>query len=397
MTDFAATKAMFHLPEGMIYLDGNSLGPLPKATEARVSQAVTAEWGEKVITGWNRAGWMAQPTVYGDRIGRLIGAEPGHVVLGDTLSIKVYQALSAAIDMVPERKVILTDSGNFPSDIYMAEGLIKSLGRGLELRVVAPEDVADHIDENLAVLMLTQVDYRTGRLHDMGDLTAKAHAAGAVTVWDLAHTAGALAVDLQGCNADFAVGCTYKYLNAGPGAPAFIYVAPRHIDTCQPALSGWLGHAAPFAFDLDYRPGTGIERMRVGTPSVLQMAALDSALDIWDQVDMQALRTASIALTEQFIAGVEAACPMLTLASPRDPNARGSQVSFAFEPGYAAMQACIAQNLIGDFRAPDIMRFGFTPLFVDAADVERAIAVIADVMQNKLWDNPTYQTRSRVT
>ncbi|MFT6073714.1 MAG: kynureninase [Yoonia sp.] len=397
MTDFSATKAMFHLPEGMIYLDGNSLGPLPKATAARVAQAVTAEWGEKVITGWNRAGWMAQPTQYGDRIGRLIGAEKGHVVLGDTLSIKVYQALAAAIDLVPDRKIILTDSGNFPSDIYMAEGLINSLDRGHELRVVAPEDVADHINDDLAVLMLTQVDYRTGRLHDMAMLTAKAQAAGAVTVWDLAHTAGAMAIDLKGCNADFAVGCTYKYLNAGPGSPAFIYVAPRHIDTCQPALSGWLGHEAPFAFDLDYRPGTGIERMRVGTPAVLQMAALDSALNIWDAVDMQALRDASITLTEQFIAGIEAACPMLTLASPRDPHKRGSQVSFAFEHGYAAMQACIARNLIGDFRAPDIMRFGFTPMFIDAGDVDRAVQIISDVMTHNLWDDPVYKKMSRVT
>ncbi|PXW67688.1 kynureninase [Loktanella sp. PT4BL] len=397
MTDFAATKAMFHLPEGMIYLDGNSLGPLPKATAARVARAVTDEWGEKVITGWNRAGWMAQPTALGDRIGRLIGAEPGHVVLGDTLSIKVYQALAAAIDLVPDRKVILTDNGNFPSDIYMAEGLIKSLGRGHELRIVDPEDVEHHINDDLAVLMLTQVDYRTGRLHDMKALTEKAHAAGALTCWDLAHTAGAMAVDLQGCNADFATGCTYKYLNAGPGAPAFIYVAPRHIDNCQPALSGWLGHEAPFAFDLDYRPGTGIERMRVGTPPVLQMAALDASLDIWDQVDMDALRSASIALTEQFIAGVEARCPQLTLASPRDPHGRGSQVSFAFADGYAAMQACIARNVIGDFRAPDIMRFGFCPLFIDAGDVDAAVDVIADVMDNRLWNDPVYKQVARVT
>ncbi|EBA10664.1 kynureninase [Roseobacter sp. CCS2] len=397
MTNFAATKDLFHLPEGMIYLDGNSLGPLPKATEARVARTITAEWGEKVITGWNRAGWMAQPTALGDRIGRLIRAEPGHVVLGDTLSIKVYQALAAAIDLVPDRKVILTDSGNFPSDIYMAEGLIKSLGRGHELRVVAPEDVENHINDDLAVLMLTQVDYRTGRLHDMKALTAQAQAVGAVTCWDLAHTAGAMAVDLQGCNADFAVGCTYKYLNAGPGAPAFIYVSPRHIDNCQPALSGWLGHAAPFAFDLDYRPGTGIERMRVGTPSVLQMAALDASLDIWDTVDMDTLRAASIALTEQFIAGIEAACPHLTLASPRNPQQRGSQVSFAFADGYAAMQACIARNVVGDFRAPNIMRFGFCPLFIDAGDVDVAIDVIADVMGQRLWDDPTYKQVARVT
>ncbi len=397
MTDFAATKAMFHLPAGMIYLDGNSLGPLPKATAARVERAITAEWGEQVITGWNRSGWMAQPTALGDRIGRLIGAEPGYVVLGDTLSIKVYQALAAAIDLVPERKVILTDKGNFPSDIYMAEGLIRSLGRGHELRVVDPQDVENHINDELAVLMLTQVDYRTGRLHDMKALTAKAHAAGAVTCWDLAHTAGAMAVDLQGCNADFATGCTYKYLNAGPGAPAFIYVAPRHIDRCQPALSGWLGHEAPFAFDLDYRPGTGIERMRVGTPPVLQMAALDASLDIWDQVDMADLRAASVALTEQFIAGVEARCPMLALASPRNPDQRGSQVSFAFAHGYAAMQACIARNVVGDFRAPDIMRFGFCPLFIDAGDVDAAVDVIADVMGNALWDDPAYKRVARVT
>ncbi len=397
MTDFAATKTLFHLPAGMIYLDGNSLGPLPKTAAARVARTVTQEWGEKVITGWNRAGWMAQPERLGDRIGRLIGAEAGHVVLGDTLSIKVYQALAAAIDLVPDRKVILTDSGNFPSDIYMAEGLIKALGRGHELRVMAPQDVAGSIGGDVAVVLLTQVDYRTGRLHDMAALTKAAHGVGAVAVWDLAHSAGAIAVDVQGCGADFAVGCTYKYLNGGPGAPAFIYVAPRHIENCAPALSGWLGHAAPFAFDLDYRPGSGISRMRVGTPPVLQMAALDAAMDIWDHVDMAALRRTSIALTQQFIAGVEAACPMLTLASPRDPDARGSQVSFRFADGYAAMQACIARNLVGDFRAPDIMRFGFTPLFIDAGDVDRAISIIADVMQNRLWDDPAYKAKAAVT
>ena len=395
--DFAATKALFHLPEGMIYLDGNSLGPLPKTTAARVARPVTDEWGEMVITGWNRAAWMAQPSDFGDRIGRLIGAEKGHTVVGDTLSIKVYQALASAIDLVPDRKVILTDNGNFPSDIYMAEGLIRSLGRGHELRVVDPEDVVNHINDDLAVLMLTQADYKTGRLHDMAALTAKAHAAGAVTVWDLAHSAGAFPVDLAGCHADFAVGCTYKYLNAGPGAPAFIYVAPRHADKAKPALSGWLGHEAPFAFDLDYRPGAGIERMRVGTPPVLQLAALDAALDIWDSVDMHAIRAQSIRLTEAFIAGVEAACPDLTLASPRDPHRRGSQVSFSFAQGYAAMQACIARGVVGDFRAPDIMRFGFCPLYIDETDVARAVGIIADIMQNRLWDDPAYQKVARVT
>ncbi|MDX5382187.1 MAG: kynureninase [Rhodobacterales bacterium] len=397
MTDFAATKAMFHIPDGMIYLDGNSLGPLPRGAADRLTRVISDEWGQMLITGWNKAGWMEQPTRVGDRIARLIGAEPGHVVMGDTLSIKVYQALASALEMRPGRRVILSDSGNFPSDLYMAEGLIASLDRGHELRVVAPEDVAANITEEVAVTLITEVDYRTGRKHDMADLTARAHAAGALTIWDLAHSAGALPVDLAGAGADFAVGCTYKYLNGGPGAPAFIYVAPRHADVARPALSGWLGHEAPFAFDTSYRPGAGIERMRVGTPPVLALAALEAALDIWDMTTMQDIRTASIALTERFIAGIEATCPMLMLATPRDAALRGSQVSFRFPDGYAAMQALIARGVVGDFRAPDIMRFGFTPLFIDASDVDAAIAIIADVMTNRLWDQPAYKTRARVT
>ena len=401
MTDFSATRALFHIPEGIIYLDGNSLGPLPRAAAARVAQAVQAEWGEMLITGWNRGanglGWMAQPAALGDRIGRLIGAEPGHAVLGDTLSVKVWQALAAALDMVPDRRVILSDSGNFPTDLYMAEGLVALLDRGYELRLATPEDVADAIGPDLAVLMLTEVDYRTGRRHDMANLTARAHAAGALAIWDLAHSAGAFPVDVAGGGADFAVGCTYKYLNGGPGAPAFIYVAPRHADRAVPALSGWLGHAAPFAFEQGYRAGAGIERMRIGTPPVLQMAALDAALDIWDGVDMAALRAASLMLTDRFIAGVEATCPDLRLATPRDHAARGSQVSFRFAEGYAAMQALIARGVIGDFRAPDIMRFGFTPLFIGAEDVDRAVSIIAEVMGQRLWDRPEYRTRARVT
>lgn len=397
MTDFAATKALFHLPEGMIYLDGNSLGPLPLSAPDRVARTMAAEWGEMLITGWNKAGWMAQPTEMGDHVGRLIGAEPGHVVLGDTLSIKVYQALAAALEMRPGRKVILSDSGNFPSDLYMAEGLIAALKQGHELRVVAPEAVAEAIDGDVAVIMITEVDYRTGRRHDMAHLTRRAHQAGALAIWDLAHSAGAFPVNVAGGMADFAVGCTYKYLNGGPGAPAFIYVAPRHAGTVNPALSGWLGHEAPFAFDPSYRPGPGIERMRVGTPPVLGLAALDAALDIWDSVDMDALRARSLELTDRFIEGVEAACPTLRLATPRDHALRGSQVSFHFAEGYAAMQALIARGVIGDFRAPDIMRFGFTPLYIDLDDVDRAVAVIADVIAEDLWDQPEYKTRARVT
>jgi len=397
MTDFAATKAMFHLPEGMIYLDGNSLGPLPKAATARMTTTMQDEWGEMLITGWNKAGWMAKATDIGERVAGLIGAEAGHVVMGDTLSIKVYQALASALEMRPDRRVILSDNGNFPTDLYMAEGLISSLGRQHQLLTPAPQEVADHITKDVAVVMLTEVDYRTGRKHDMKALIKKAHDVGALVIWDLAHSAGALPVDLAGCNADFAVGCTYKYLNGGPGAPAFIYVAPRHVNTVRPALSGWLGHAAPFAFDLNYTAGSGIERMRVGTPPVLQLAALEAAMDVWDMVDMNDLRAKSIALCDRFIAGVEASCPTLKLASPRDGAERGSQVSFHFENGYPAMQALIARGVIGDFRAPDIMRFGFTPLYIDQEDVDKAIAIIADVMGNDLWDQDEYKQRSRVT
>jgi kynureninase len=397
MTDFAATKRLFALPEGVIYLDGNSLGPLPKAATARVAQTIEAEWGGMLITAWNTASWMAQPRALGDRIGRLIGAEPGSVVVGDTLSIKIYQALAAVLEMCPDRRKIVSDSGNFPTDLYMAEGLIAALGKGHELVTPAPEDVADHIDGDTAVLMLTEVDYRTGRRHDMAALTRAAHDAGALVIWDLAHSAGALEVDVTSGSADFAAGCTYKYLNGGPGAPAFIYVAPRHAERVRPALSGWLGHEAPFAFDIGYRPGTGIERMRVGTPPVIQMAALECALDIWDIVDMAELRARSVALSDRFIRAVEAAAPMLTLASPRDPAHRGSQVSFSFDHGYEAIQALIARGVIGDFRAPDIMRFGIAPLYLDEGDIDRAAAVIGEVMQGAFWDDDAYRARAAVT
>lgn len=396
-TDFAATRARFDLPPGMIYLDGNSLGPLPRGVAERVARTVTDEWGRMVITGWNRAGWMELPTRLGDRIARLIGAEAGHVVLGDTLSIKVYQALASALELTPGRRVILSDTGNFPSDLYMAEGLCRTLGPDFRLVTVAPEDVADAIDDSVAVLMLTEVDYRTGRRHDMPALTARAHAAGALAVWDLAHSAGATDVQVASGGADFAVGCTYKYLNSGPGGPAFIYVAPRHAEKVRPALSGWLGHESPFAFDLDYRPGRGIERMRVGTPPVLQLAALEAALEVWDDVAIADLRARSLELTDAFIAGVEGACPDLELATPREHRLRGSQVSFRHPEGYAIMQALIARGVVGDFRAPDILRFGFTPLFIGPDDVAAAVAVLADVMASRAWDRPEYRVRSKVT
>ncbi len=390
-------KDHFILPEGMIYLDGNSLGPLPKGTTARLGQMVEDEWGDHLITGWNKDGWMDQPARVGNMVARLIGAPEGSVTMGDTLSVKVYQALSAALKMRPDRRVILSDNGNFPSDLYMAQGLVQQLGQGYELRVVDPEEVAGAMDDTVAVVMITQVDYRTGRMHDMNAVTQAVQQAGAVMLWDLAHSAGAVPVDLAGSNCEFAVGCTYKYLNGGPGAPAFIYARDDVAEIMQPALAGWLGHDAPFAFEPDYRPAPGIARMRVGTPPVMQMTALEHALSVWDGIDMQALRGASIRLSELFIKQVEAQCPDLTLVSPRNAAMRGSQVSFAFTEGYAAMQALIAHHVIGDFRAPNIMRFGFTPLYLDEDDVLKAVDILAKVMRDRLWDTPEFRKRNAVT
>lgn len=390
-------KDLFDIPEGVIYLDGNSLGPLPKGASNRAIKTLEAEWGQELIRAWNTAGWMDLPRKVGDRIAGLVGAPEGSIATGDTLSIKVYQALAAALKMRPDRRVILSDKGNFPSDLYMAQGLIDTINKGYELRTPAPEDVAAAITEDVAVVMLTQVDYRSGRMHDMKAITEKAHAAGAVMIWDLAHSAGAVPVDLTGSNAEFAVGCSYKYLNGGPGAPAFIYVRPDLATDVKPALAGWLGHDAPFAMELGYRPAMLMERMRVGTPPIVQLSILDAALDTWDGIDMADLRATSIALSETFISEVEARCPELTLASPREAGQRGSQVSFAFKHGYAAMQALIERGVIGDFRAPNIMRFGFTPLYIDQEDVMAACEIIEEVINSELWQDPKYHQKSRVT
>lgn len=390
-------KSKFDLPEGVIYLDGNSLGPLPRGAQDRVAAVLTQEWGEQLIRAWNTAGWMDMPRRVGDKIAALLGAAPGSIATGDTLSIKVYQALASALKMRPDRRVILSDNGNFPTDLYMAQGLISTLDRDYTLRTPDPDQVMDQITSDVAVVMLTHVDYRTGRMHDMDAITKRAHDMGAVVIWDLAHSAGAVPVDLAGCNAEFAVGCSYKYLNGGPGAPAFIYARPDIILDVEPALSGWLGHEAPFAMDMEYRPHMSTERLRVGTPPIVQLSILDLALDIWDGVSMQDIRAASLRLSERFITEVEARCPMLTLASPRDGTERGSQVSFAFDHGYEAIQALTERGVIGDFRAPNIMRFGFTPLYLDDQDVMSAVQIIEDVMTNDLWRDPKYAVRSKVT
>jgi kynureninase len=397
MSDFLKTKSQFYIPEGIIYLDGNSLGPLTKKAQDRIQHTLNNEWGEMLITGWNKAGWMDQPNKVGDRIARLIGAASKTVTVGDTLSIKVFQALASAINFQKNRKVLLTDASNFPSDIYAAQGLINMLKADHKLKIVNTDNLIENINENVAAIFFTEVDYRTGRRYDAKKIIKTAKQNGALVILDLAHSAGAIDTNLTELDVDFAVGCTYKYLNGGPGSPAFIYVNPNLINSLEPCLSGWLGHENPFDFSLQYNPASGIDRMRVGTPPVIALAALEASLDIWETVNIKDVRETSIQLTDQFIKGVEQKCPMLQLITPRIPENRGSQVSFSFKHGYAVMQACIERGVIGDFRAPDVMRFGFTPLFVDSQDVERATEILAEIMSKDLWNDPKFQKRNKVT
>ena len=397
MSDFLKTKSQFYIPEGIIYLDGNSLGPLTKKAQDRIQHTLNNEWGEMLVTGWNKAGWMEQPNKVGDRIARLIGAASKTVTVGDTLSIKVFQALASAINYQKNRKVLLTDASNFPSDIYAAQGLINMLKADHELKIVNTDNLIENINENVAAIFFTEVDYRTGRRYDAKKIIKTAKQNGALVILDLAHSAGAIDTNLTELDVDFAVGCTYKYLNGGPGSPAFIYVNPNLINSLEPCLSGWLGHENPFDFSLQYNPASGIDRMSVGTPPVIALAALEASLDIWETVNIKDVRETSIQLTDQFIKGVEQKCPMLQLITPRIPENRGSQVSFSFKHGYAVMQACIERGVIGDFRAPDVMRFGFTPLFIDSQDVERALEILAEIMSKDLWNDPKFQKRNKVT
>lgn len=397
----ANLREQFALPEGVIYLDGNSLGVLPRSTAARVQQVVQQEWGEGLIRSWNTAGWIDLPQRVGNKIARLVGAGDGELVVADSTSVNLFKVLSAALRIAhadaPARKCIVSERSNFPTDLYIAESLARE--HGMRLVLVEPDEIAQHhLNADLAVLMLTQVNYRSGRLHDMAALTSAAHAAGGLTVWDLAHSAGALPVDLRGANADFAVGCGYKYLNGGPGAPAFVWANPRHADRFWQPLSGWMGHAAPFEFTPDYRPAPGITRYLCGTPPVISLAALECGVDTVLAADMQALRRKSIALGELFIELVESRCAGLQLASPRNAAQRGSQVSFAHpSAGYPMMQALIARGVIGDFRAPDILRFGFTPLYTRFIDVWDAVEQLAQVLHSGEWREPRFNQRAAVT
>ena len=395
----AHCRDAFILPQGVVYLDGNSLGALPKDAEARVRDLMTRQWGQDLIKSWNVHDWIGAPARVGAKIARLIGARPSEVVVADSTSLNVFKALHAALRLRPDRRVILSDDGNFPTDLYMAQGLAELLGGRHELKIVAPDAVAANLTEGVAVLMLTEVDYRSGRLHDMAALTKLAHQKGALAFWDLAHSAGAFPVDLNGCGADFAVGCGYKYLNGGPGAPAFIFVAERWQAKAEQPLFGWMGHDAPFAFDLDYRPRPGIDRFLVGTPPMLSVIALEAGLDLFAGIDLGALRRKSGALGDLFIALVEQELAGfgLTLASPHRAAERGSQVSYRHPEGYPIMQALIARGVIGDFRAPDIIRFGFAPLYVSYADIWSAVAELRAVMAAEEWKKPEFRRRAAVT
>ena len=397
----AALRDQFHLPPGVIYLDGNSLGARPTAALARAAEVIGREWGVDLIRSWNTAGWFALPKRLGDRLAPVVGALPGEVVVTDTTSVNLFKALAAAIHLQrphAERKVIVTERSNFPTDIYMAEGLARWLDRGYQVRLV--DDVTEieaAVGPDTAVLMLTHVNYRTGSQLDMAAVSAMARARGAVTVWDLAHSAGAVPVGLNRDGADFAVGCTYKYLNGGPGAPAFIWVPRRHQAAFVQPLSGWWGHAEPFAMAPAFAPTDGIGRALCGTQPIVSLAMVECGLDVFAQTDMAAIRAKSLALTDLFIELVETQCAAhpLGLVTPREHAARGSHVSFTHPHGYAVMQALIERGVIGDYREPAIMRFGFTPLYTSFADVWDAVAILRAILDDEAYD--TGAARSAVT
>ena len=390
-------KALFNIPPGMIYLDGNSLGPPVKEIESISNKVIVEEWGGKLVKGWNESNWMEQPLTVGNKIANIIGGDKGSIVAGDTLSIKTYQALAAAIKLKPKRNIILTDIDNFPSDIYIAEGLIDSLNSNFELQKVKKENIISSLNENVNVVLLTHVNYRTGAMFDIEKVTKKVHENGSTMIWDLAHSAGAVPLDLKVINCEFAVGCTYKFLNGGPGSPAFIYVRPDLIKKCYPILRGWLGHKAPFDFTNTFEKSASIEMMRVGTPPVIQTAILEKALDIFQGINFNELREESIKLSDFLIKMVEQKCPDLHLESPINSSDRGSQVSFSHPSGYAIMQALIDRNIVGDFRAPNIIRFGITPLYINEDDIIQTVKVLREILSNRLWENPIYINRKKVT
>jgi kynureninase len=395
---FAPLREEFTLAPGEIYLDGNSLGPLSNGVRRRVQEAVSDEWGDGLIRSWNAAGWMDQPHRLGDRVGRLIGAPAGDVLVADTLTILLAKLILGALDLRPDRHVLITDRANFHSDLYIIEAVARRAGRPMTVKVIDRNELADHLNDDVALVELTQVDFRTGEMLDLAAVTAQIHAAGALALWDFAHSTGAVPLDVVGADVDFAAGCTYKYLNAGPGAPGFAYVAKRWQGVVENPLPGWLGHARPFDFELDYEAAEGMRAFVTSSPSILALAALDGALEVWDRVTMADVRAKSLALTDLFIELVEERLPgVFSVVTPREHARRGSQVALAHPEGYGIIQAMIDRGVIGDFRAPDICRFGFTPLYLRYVDVYDAVEHLVAVMTNEEHRAEKYKVRNAVT
>jgi len=394
-----AFRGEFCLPEGLIYLDGNSLGPLTVAARSRLARVVEQEWGHSLIRGWNDHDWFGAPRRVGDRIAALVGASSGEVIVADSTSANLYKLAVAAMQARPDRKVVLSEPGDFPTDLYMLEGAIRTLGEGRRLELRPSDSIEAALSPDVAVLVLCHAHYKTAAIRDMQRLTAAAHAVGALVIWDLSHSVGVLEVDLAGCDVDMAVGCGYKYLNGGPGAPAFLFVARRLQDCLVSPLSGWMGHLAPFRFEDGYSPAEGIARFACGTPPVLGVSALECGVELSARAGMPAIRAKAAALTELFISVVEAgpAAALLELATPRQALSRGGHVSFRHPDGYAIVQALIARNVIGDFRDPDILRFGFSPLPLSFAQTARAAHILGEVVSGGHYDHPDYRRRAAVT
>ncbi|MGD0193085.1 MAG: kynureninase [Rhizomicrobium sp.] len=395
----SSARARFVIPDDVIYLDGNSLGALPGSAPARVSRVVDTEWGRDLITSWNRHDWIGMPARLGARIAPLIGAAPDEVIVADSTSVNLFKLAAAAMRLQAPRRVILTETRNFPTDLYVLQGLEALLGGAASLNMVARERLSTSLTSDVALLALTHGDFRTGELHDMQALTEAAHAAGALVLWDLSHSAGAMDLHLDACAADFAIGCGYKYLNGGPGAPAYLYVARKHQASLHQPLSGWMGHAAPFEFGEQYRPADGMARLLCGTPPVISMAALEEGLKTFDGIDMRDVRAKSKALGDLFLSLVETRCADagFGIACPKDSSRRGSQVSLKHAHGYAIMQALIDAGVIGDFRAPDTLRFGFAPLYTRYVDVWNAVEKLAAIMSSETWKQERFQIRAAVT
>jgi kynureninase len=389
-------RERFRVPAGVIYLDGNSLGALPKAAPVVLAQMAELQWGEDLIASWNKHGWIDWPTRIAARLAPIVGAKPSELLIADSTSVCLFKLLAAAARARPDRKTILTQNGNFPTDLYVAQGLAGMLG--LRMEAVEPDEIVGAIDADTAVVTITHVDYRSAAFYDMPAINQAAQKAGALVVWDLSHSAGAIELDLHAAGSELAIGCGYKYLNGGPGAPAFLYVAEQMQEQLQSPLQGWMGHAEPFAFVDDYRPAEGMLKFLTGTPSILALAALEAGLKTFDGIAMRDLAAKSRSLSELFVSEVEARCGnQVRLASPRDPLQRGSHVVFAHPESYAVMQALIAQGVIGDFRAPDLMRFGFAPLYNTHSEMVRAAEILADILATREWDQPRFKTRAKVT